>query len=312
MRELPYLGDVLNLMALHPEIVSFAERALETKKIALEQSLVWGKYPVADDFEMALHMDYRTTTLLYPNPRGPREDIAFLLYYVDVDEQLGATYVVANQHIKDKLLLPDIRPRSKYPELYRHERPVHVRAGSMLIYNISTCHRGSAITSTDRVRFSHHIAYQSDDAPWVGAWVWANQGLSLEMQRFLEQATTRQRELLGFPPMGNAYWNEETLAGVAARYPAMDMMPYLEAADIPQKEMNRLRREFRQPRLANTALSSTSNRAVEPSKDVEQSIKELARDYYRGVADYCAIATGVPADYWMTQLLEYSREYFFG
>ena len=40
------------------------------------------------------------------------------------------------------------------------------------------------------------------------------------------QATLEERELLGFPAPGDDYWSEETLAGVAARFPSMDMQPY--------------------------------------------------------------------------------------
>jgi len=36
----------------------------------------------------------------------------------------------------------------------------------------------------------------------------------------------RERDLFGFPRPGDAYWNEQTLADVAARYPGMDMTPY--------------------------------------------------------------------------------------
>jgi hypothetical protein len=46
------------------------------------------------------------------------------------------------------------------------------------------------------------------------------------MDHFLETATPRQRELVGFPPVGDKYWTETTLAGVGARYPGMDMAPY--------------------------------------------------------------------------------------
>ena len=32
--------------------------------------------------------------------------------------------------------------------------------------------------------------------------------------------------LIGFPAPGDPYWDEEAVAGVAARYPGMDMGPY--------------------------------------------------------------------------------------
>jgi ectoine hydroxylase-related dioxygenase (phytanoyl-CoA dioxygenase family) len=306
MKELPFLGEFLNFVAVHPEIISFAERALETKKIALEQSLIWAKYPGVDDFDMALHMDYRTAMLVYPKKQRPFEDIIFLLYYVDVDEQLGATYVVSKQHVKDQLLVPDIRPRSEYPELYRQERPFHARAGSMLIYSNATIHRGSAITCSDKIRFSHHIVYQANAAPWMGYCVWANQGLSPELERFIEQATTRQRELLGFPPLGHAYWNEDTLVGVAARYPHMDMMPYLKAARIPKEQRDHLRVKLRLPRARDAGRVATNYPGSASSKGSEQPVPNLTHDYYRGVADYFAAVSGVAADYWLPWLLPYS------
>lgn len=46
------------------------------------------------------------------------------------------------------------------------------------------------------------------------------------MDHFLVSATPRQRELVGFPAVGDPYWTEETLAGVQDRYPLMDMSPY--------------------------------------------------------------------------------------
>jgi hypothetical protein len=36
----------------------------------------------------------------------------------------------------------------------------------------------------------------------------------------------RQRDLFGFPRPGDPYWNDDTLAGVAERYPGIDLTPY--------------------------------------------------------------------------------------
>ena len=47
-----------------------------------------------------------------------------------------------------------------------------------------------------------------------------------EFKRFIEFSQPRQREVLGFPPPGHPYWNKETIAAVAMRYPKMDMKPY--------------------------------------------------------------------------------------
>jgi ectoine hydroxylase-related dioxygenase (phytanoyl-CoA dioxygenase family) len=284
MRELPYLGEALNLIALHPEIMSFVERGLETADILLIQSLVWAKYPGVDNFEQPLHADYMNTTLLYPASTGPRDEVTFILYYQDVDEQLGPTYVVSTENSVREPLVPHVRPKTEYPRLYLHERAVHVRAGSLLIYHMGTFHRASAILSRDRVRLSHHFVYRAADAPAVGYRAWATYGLSAEMQRFVERASPRQREALGFPAPAEPYWTEETLVGIAERYSSMDMRPYVDAADLPPARKGVLRQVLSQPRSSKTNVTAVSNDA-----GAEQ----------RQLAEYYALVTGIPASSWL-------------
>jgi hypothetical protein len=47
----------------------------------------------------------------------------------------------------------------------------------------------------------------------------------------MERATPRERELVGFPPIGDPYWTDQTLTDVQGRYPSMDMTPYSGGAD---------------------------------------------------------------------------------
>jgi hypothetical protein len=157
-----------------------------------------------------------------------------ILYYVDVTPDLGPTHVVSRDLTADVPLVPYIRSRSQYPELYELERPVLVPAGSLVAYDLRTFHRGSAMKRPQGVRFSHHIAYRRADAHWVGYMYWANHGLVESWQLLLEAATPRQREVFGVPPLGHPYWTTETIAGMAARYPNMDMRPYTEAAGVSE------------------------------------------------------------------------------
>ena len=39
--------------------------------------------------------------------------------------------------------------------------------------------------------------------------------------------------MLGFPAPGHPYWTAQTLAGVAARYPMLDLSPWRDAATGP-------------------------------------------------------------------------------
>ncbi len=196
--ELPLLGDVLNSIAVHPDLIDFVERALSPSKIQLTQSLLRAKYSGVGNFDQPLHVDFMNNSLIYPRDGGRTEQITFLIYYVDINEEMGPTYVVPREHTKDTLLVPYLRPRASFPDLYRHELKMKARAGSMLIYYVSTFHRGSPIKAEGAVRFTHHINYGALDAPWVGYRHWANYGLIAEMQRFIERASPRQREMLNF------------------------------------------------------------------------------------------------------------------
>jgi hypothetical protein len=66
--------------------------------------------------------------------------------------------------------------------------------------------------------------------PWTGKQAWPDHALRPGFGAALAAMSVRQRDLFGFPPPGSDYWTPETLAGVAARYPAMDMTPYATAS----------------------------------------------------------------------------------
>jgi hypothetical protein len=149
-----------------------------------------------------------------------------ILYYSDVAPDMGPTYVVSQEKTRDLPPWPTHRPRRKNPELYKHEKPVLARAGDLLIFGMRTWHRASDITAEAGVRLSHHLVYRAAAYPFQGYHQWSQMGEKADMQRFIEHATPRQRELLGFPSPASEYWNEQTLAAVALRYPKMDMAPY--------------------------------------------------------------------------------------
>lgn len=224
----PFVGSALNRISVHPELRAFGERVLGTEEIMMNESQLIGKYAGGANFEQELHVDYGNTTLAYPKADDALIDLPIITYYTDVTLDLGPTYVVPRNHSGDGILLPRGRSRVDYPDLYEHEIPVTVPAGSSLIYSMRTWHRGSAMTATEGVRYSHHMGFRRTDSPWCGQFTFVHEGGRPEMDAFLQSATPRERELLGFPPVGHRYWDPMTIAGVSARYPKMDMRPYLE------------------------------------------------------------------------------------
>jgi ectoine hydroxylase-related dioxygenase (phytanoyl-CoA dioxygenase family) len=139
---------------------------------------------------------------------------------------MAPTCVVSQQHAKDRPIWPPFRTRKKDPELYKAEKPVLLKAGGLLIFGMRTFHRASAMTADFGVRFSHHLVYRAARYSFQGYHQWSQLGERKELAAFIEKTTPRQREVLGFPPPGHEYWNDETRAAVALRYPKMDMKPY--------------------------------------------------------------------------------------
>lgn len=224
--EFPFDADTINYNSTHPEIIDFVERLLETPQILLSQSAIWAKYAGTGTFEQTMHLDYEGNTLVVPRDDGPFRQVNLILYYSDVGEDLGPTYVVPQEHSRDAGLWPPFRPRRKWPKLYKHERPILAKAGSLLIFSMRTFHRAGEMTAETGGRFTQHLVYRSALCPFNGYHQYSQFGEKPELKRFIERATPRQREMLGFPPPGHSYWNEETLAAVAQRYPKMDLSPY--------------------------------------------------------------------------------------
>lgn len=222
----PFTGDALNATTLHPDLVAFAERALGTERIMLGHGQLGGKYAQTRDFEQQLHCDYGNNMLVVPKPDEGPFLVPVLLYYTDVTVDLGPTYVVPQDVTRDDPLTPRHRSREEYPELYEHEFPVTVPAGHALIYSMRTFHRGSAMRAKEGLRFAQNIGFKRADTTWCGQVTFQHQGGSREMDHFLENATPREREFVGFPPAGDAYWDKDMVAAVARRYPGMDMTPY--------------------------------------------------------------------------------------
>jgi hypothetical protein len=223
--EFPFVGDTLNGICTHADLASLAERILGTTDIALSHSQLVGKYAGAANYEQSLHLDYRNNTLAYPKNDLSYFDVPMILYYSDVSEELGPTHVLSQQHSPTGPL-PHQLPRADHPELYELETPATVPAGSILIYSMRTYHRGSAIRATEGARFSHHMGLRVATYRWLGQSAFQHKGGTPEMDRFIQRASPRQRELVGFPPAGHRYWDQETLVGIADRYPDMDMTPY--------------------------------------------------------------------------------------
>jgi len=103
-------------------------------------------------------------------------------------------------------------------------------AGSVLAYRPDVYHRGTSLSAEGEARYLLHVAFKPVDTDWLGFHAWPSAAESRAWYRFVGQATPRQLTAVGFPEPGHRYWTGETLAGVAARYPRLDMTPWRLAA----------------------------------------------------------------------------------
>lgn len=224
--EFPFAADALNDVSTHPELIGFVERALGTCAVRLSQAAVWAKYAGTGDFEQGLHLDYQGNSLVVPRDDGAFRQVNMILYYTDVTPELGPTHVVSQEKTRDLPLWPTHRTRKKDPALYRHERPVLASAADLLVFSMRTWHRAGEMTADFGARFSHHFVWRAAGLDFQGYQQWSSKGEHSDLQRFVERASPRQREVLGFPAPGDPYWTDETRGAVKLRYPAMDMAPY--------------------------------------------------------------------------------------
>ena len=222
----PFKGSQLNANTLHPELRRFASLMAGGGEIFCEQSdLTYKCKGHYADVDQEMHLDYVNHTLTYP-PKDPTYwQTAFLIYYTDVAAHQAPTAVCSWQHYKDEVLWPALYKREERPGLYENEVKATVPAGSVLAYSMRTFHRGTAFLG-EGARVGHFISYAPAKPRWMGIIGWPEQGVYSSFAGWMAQSTPEERELIGFPNPRDPYWTEETVTGVSARYPNMDMTPY--------------------------------------------------------------------------------------
>ena len=222
VEEFPYLSWHLNRLAVHPDLIDAAERYLETAELHLYKVELWAKYSGAVNYNQPLHRDYGSHSLVTPRPEPRYQQLTTFIYLSDVTEEDGPTRIIPYPDGKDIPYTPLWLERGVHRDL---EVSAVGPAGSLLVYRSDILHRGNDFSAPQRARFSLLVDYQVRGTTWGGKMSWPKQ-YPERWSEFLPRCSLRQRDLFGFPRPGDPYWNEQTLADVAARYPGMDMTPY--------------------------------------------------------------------------------------
>jgi hypothetical protein len=222
VQEFPYKSWDLNHLAFHPDLVDAAERYLGTTELHLYKVELWAKYGGAADYDQPLHRDYGSHSLVVPRVNGPYQQLTTFIFLSDVTSDDGPTRIVPFEQGRSVPFTPLYLP---FGQLQEYEVPAVGPAGSLLVYRTDILHRGSNITGAGASRFSLLADFQVRGTTWGGKMAWPKQSPQ-RWAKLLPRCSVRERDLFGFPRPDHEYWNEQTLADVALRYPGMDMEPY--------------------------------------------------------------------------------------
>ena len=225
----PFPGaGALNRLSVHPAIVDFAERALQTTDLRLYQIHTSAKYGGETNYEQPMHTD-RNHSWLPAKNEPPWWHIETFLYLSDVDEDNAPTHLVPRRAAGDRATTVPLVMPNRDPELYAAERSAPGVRGSLLAYRTDVFHRGVDVKSPDGARFILALAFKPAGVDWIGYQSYQSVSTSLDWVKFVGGSTPRELELFGFPPPGHPIWDAALLDATAERYPDLDLTPWRDA-----------------------------------------------------------------------------------
>jgi hypothetical protein len=158
-----------------------------------------------------------------PSRRQPATQMTTFTLLSDVSLEDGPTKLVPLPVGESVPYWPNKLPMGEFAD---EEISVTGPAGSLLIYRTDILHRGSQITGERSSRFMLLADYDVWGNRWTGKTAWPNSALNDAWRDMIERASPRERQLFGFPAVGDPYWDAQTLADTQFRYPKMDISPY--------------------------------------------------------------------------------------
>ncbi len=214
-----------------------AAALLEDDDVHLYGAEAWAKYTGACDYDQDLHRDYLNHTVLVPSTAPGCQQVEMFVFLNDVPDDLGPPHLVSRKHTADLPAVPNWLLRLGQdgagrfvahadPELYEAEVSGAGPAGTVIAFEPGTFHRGTQLRAPRGARYSMHLGFRPSSLQWGQRVGWAVKSYTSEWVGFVSRATPRQLQALGFPPPGHRYWTPETLAGMALRYPKLDLSPW--------------------------------------------------------------------------------------
>jgi Phytanoyl-CoA dioxygenase (PhyH) len=231
MPRFPFEDAALNDIVVHDRIIDLAEQLLGLSDLRLYQASLSAKYAgAALSDEQLLHVDFGNHTLVVPRHDLGYQQLEMFVYLSDVTPETAATRMVSRRLTTHIQVERTYLSQTDYSDLYAAEVPAAGPAGSILAYRPDVYHRGVRLIAPRAARFMLHVSYKPAATDWLASFGLPSAGEDMAWYRFVRHATVRQLTVLGFPAPGHPYWNAQTLAGVAARYPMLDLSPWRDGA----------------------------------------------------------------------------------
>ncbi len=208
----PWDDSGLNYAATHPDLIDAAERLMGTREIWLSNAGLGMRYAGEEPVGTGWHIDWDNNTASPMLPQEAWKHPVFFYCLEEVRAGMAPIRMVPNGH-DEKDAVEMIVP-----------------AGSLCIYSLYTMHAASPFTAAAGDRPTMWVTMTRKDRLWDGM----RSPMALPhlpaMKRFVSEATPRQRELVGFPPPGDAVWTDDFLQAMGERYPGFDPRPYRDAS----------------------------------------------------------------------------------
>ena len=227
-------SPALNLIGVHPALVTFAKAALKCDAVHLYQCQAWAKFAGDADYDQPFHTDFANHTLTAPAQDAHLNSVTILCYFSDVTAETGAMNFVTRPDSlavagpEASLSRDPAAQATLQAELVAQARSSASPAGSIVPYGIDIFHRGTNITAPGGYRYALMTCFKAAGNDAIGFHAWAFHHLK-PWSRIFDHATPEQLACFGVPLPGAAFWTETTLARTQARYPGWDAGPYRRA-----------------------------------------------------------------------------------
>ncbi|MGH9028354.1 MAG: phytanoyl-CoA dioxygenase family protein [Acidimicrobiales bacterium] len=228
--EFPFRSRTLNGLVVGDMLIDLAQELLGTGDVRVYLAIATAKYAGQPyDYNRLLHTDFPNHTLTVPRPEPGYQQMETFVYLNDVGPENGATHFVSRSRTRHVPAGEHTLNLDDYADLYEDPSTASAPSGSVVVYRPDVYHRSVDFTDPAEARFMLHVSYKPAGMEWGGFQAWPIKGYSPEWHDFVSGATPRQLAALGFPGPGHPFWTEETLKGVASRYPGLDLAPWTKA-----------------------------------------------------------------------------------